>query len=358
MGHFFSVSRLGFERAIKLGLNPALAYLVLARGTNHANCVTPWSVNAIENYTGMSRHNARAAIESLITNSLIHRIRGGTRPQYEFELGLSLKSAFSLKDLDMLEEARNFLYEDCGTPDVLTAEHAADRIVQDRMWLPNTLIDSAAGEFSPIALMSQARNEQVLHLFVHLYFLHQLEGCSGVPFNALCRKYSASKFAERAEFLIWEFNEEQIEYDPSAFRNVLGFENSIKPEANTALFGALGQLLELGLLQEVTYLINGKGREAEILHAVHGGEPIEQDLADVLQTVASHVLPEFGEGECFSSSASFCIPVLRHLRNIELIAGFRLMYRPHTTATGAWWNKTQERCQKWKASYLKLEERF
>jgi hypothetical protein len=50
-----------------LGLNPAVAYLVLARGSGADNRTTAWSVNAIEGYTGIGRPRAKKAIDALMT---------------------------------------------------------------------------------------------------------------------------------------------------------------------------------------------------------------------------------------------------------------------------------------------------
>jgi hypothetical protein len=50
---FFAVDRRTWERVCELGLNRAVAYLVLARGTGKTNRETAWSVMAIENYTGI-----------------------------------------------------------------------------------------------------------------------------------------------------------------------------------------------------------------------------------------------------------------------------------------------------------------
>ncbi len=52
-GDFFAVDRRAWARACALGLNPAVAYLVLARGTSADNRSTTWSAQAIEKYTGV-----------------------------------------------------------------------------------------------------------------------------------------------------------------------------------------------------------------------------------------------------------------------------------------------------------------
>ena len=46
-------------------MNPAIAYLVLARGTGGDNRTTKWSTNAIEQRTAISRSRAAGAIADL-----------------------------------------------------------------------------------------------------------------------------------------------------------------------------------------------------------------------------------------------------------------------------------------------------
>src|SRR5690349_14602391 len=79
---FFAVDRRTWARVCSLGMNPAVAYLVLARGTGRDNRTSTWSVHAIEAYTGISRGRAQAAVSSLEKSGLINVLREGTRPQY------------------------------------------------------------------------------------------------------------------------------------------------------------------------------------------------------------------------------------------------------------------------------------
>ncbi|HLM41154.1 MAG TPA: hypothetical protein VK434_16375 [Microvirga sp.] len=81
-GGFFTVDRRTWARACSSGLNAAVAYLVLARGTARDNRATAWSVQAVETYTGISRGRAQQALELLARNGLVGVLREGTRPKY------------------------------------------------------------------------------------------------------------------------------------------------------------------------------------------------------------------------------------------------------------------------------------
>src|SRR3954451_15934346 len=81
-GDFFAVDRRAWARACSLGMNAAVAYLVLARGTARDNRSTAWSVQAVEKYTSISRGRAQQALELLAKNGMIEVLREGTRPKY------------------------------------------------------------------------------------------------------------------------------------------------------------------------------------------------------------------------------------------------------------------------------------
>ena len=80
---FFSVDIGAFRCAATCGLNPAIAHLILARGTGRDNRITQWSVNAIEQRTGISRPNANKALSLLLDRGIWKKTRGGKHPIYE-----------------------------------------------------------------------------------------------------------------------------------------------------------------------------------------------------------------------------------------------------------------------------------
>jgi hypothetical protein len=79
---FFAVDRRAWARVSSLGLNPAVAYLVLACGTGGDNRTTKWSDQAIQKYTGLSRGRTNRAMADLKGSGLVREDEGGTRPRY------------------------------------------------------------------------------------------------------------------------------------------------------------------------------------------------------------------------------------------------------------------------------------
>ena len=65
-GGFFSIDARIWAKAITLGMNEAVAYLVHACGTGRNNEDTSWSTNAVMKYAGIGHIRAKLAIERLI----------------------------------------------------------------------------------------------------------------------------------------------------------------------------------------------------------------------------------------------------------------------------------------------------
>ena len=55
----------------------------MARGTGPDNRTTQWSVNAIEKHTGISRPNAKKAVQDLLDRGIWKKTREGNHPSYE-----------------------------------------------------------------------------------------------------------------------------------------------------------------------------------------------------------------------------------------------------------------------------------
>ena len=80
-GGFFAVDRRAWHLVCNLGMNPAIAYLVTARGTGGDNRTTKWSTNAVETRTGISRSRAQEAIRALERTGALRR-DPASKPSY------------------------------------------------------------------------------------------------------------------------------------------------------------------------------------------------------------------------------------------------------------------------------------
>jgi hypothetical protein len=148
-GAFFAVDQRSFAKAISLGMNAAIVYLVLACGTGRDNLTTSWSVNAVEKYTGIGRSRVIEALNLLIANDLV-RHKSKRKPSYKlvrfYEIGKRGQRGRRRRD------------------------------AQQWVWLPNTIVTSAANEIPPIERIRQSQNVAALRLFIDLYAEHSTCG--------------------------------------------------------------------------------------------------------------------------------------------------------------------------------------
>ena len=75
-GEFFAIDRCTWREVCSLGLNAAVAFLVLARFTGRLQRHTKAGTKAVEKYTGLSRSRARKAIGDLVRGGRITEAEG------------------------------------------------------------------------------------------------------------------------------------------------------------------------------------------------------------------------------------------------------------------------------------------
>ena len=139
----------------------------MARGTNRDNRITQWSVNSIEQRTNISRPNASKAVKFLLERGIWKRTRGGKHPVYESVPGDQIPDGpFTSEQHVVLGQIRSGApLLDIATAKMLVArglaielqqtnshrsfeldESAIAELVERKaVWLPNALIDGAAG---------------------------------------------------------------------------------------------------------------------------------------------------------------------------------------------------------------------
>src|SRR5947209_8473571 len=79
-GDFFQIDVRVWRHVLAMGMNHAVALMVLARGSGGDNATTSWSTDAVERYTRISRPRAKQAIEDLERAGVLDLLRGGTTP--------------------------------------------------------------------------------------------------------------------------------------------------------------------------------------------------------------------------------------------------------------------------------------
>lgn len=313
-GNFFGVERGAWQKSRALGLNPAVAFLVMARGTGADHRTTPWSVQAIEKYTGISRPRARDAVDALIDAGLARVIpRNGPN---HYDLGLGPK------------------------PEPLP-EGEAESL--DLIWIPNSVVTGAGREVPPLELIRQRQDAAVLGLFVSLYDHQNLADESGVNRKILWQKYAREKVFERGEYVIFRFTPGSQTSSHASPLAAPFIKNLKKPEdikAGWGRFWAGLEILEkLGLVKFFAHLIESDLPTAEIMFPCDpAGLAGEAAIAAAAFTAARRLAENR-----FGDDGRQLVPVLSHMSEVKMVGIARLKYRARTRNGMAW----AARAEKW-----------
>ncbi len=381
-GEFFVVDRRTFAAACGLGLNPAVAYLAIARGAG-SRPQSLWSVNAIERHTGISRPKAKLAVKTLIEKGMMTLERAGTRPMY------GIVPAHELPGAKLPDEERKLLKLFEAGEVKLHRRHYyfASELVRrgylksdfnglfsmndpdlrpdkpQHIWLPNAIVEGAADETPPLALLRQMQDVRRLQLFVGMYDCHDLPNDGGISRALLYQEHGLTKVGQRGESTVWGFS--------SATRTSVGggspltkiFFKGEQDEKGKDLgwpdfWSALNGLRAIGLLEFIPHVFESDKPEAEMLHAfpiVHGAcEPWEIETSTAAIAAGMACLTA-AQREWAARQALYLLPAPSHITNLAVIGIARLRYRPHTRMTAAWFAKSKQQSEAWQAAYRKIK---
>jgi hypothetical protein len=226
---FFCIDRGAFRCAAAGGRNSAIAHLIMARGTGRDNRTTQWSVNAIEKYTGISRPNAKKAVQDLLDRGIWKKTREGNHPIYETVPGNEIPGGpFTAAEKAVIAairkgntpadegaaaglKARGVLRESVKRPrqQSLDLDETAIAALSEPVpiWLPNTLVDGAGDERPPIELIRQTGSLPALRLLIELYAVQFLPNFGGVPRATLKGEFDRLHVGERGPFVLWGLQE-------------------------------------------------------------------------------------------------------------------------------------------------------
>jgi len=381
-GEFFVVDRRSFSAACALGLNPAVAYLAIARGAG-SRPKSAWSVDAIERHTGISRPKAKLAIQTLIDKGMLTLERPGTRPLYGIVPAHELPGmALSAEERAVIEaipgagiakvsKAHRDTARNLASRGFLLA-HGSDYYAKksgsfpdfaaepEHVWLPNAIVEGAADEVPPLALLRQMQDVRRLHLFVSLYDSSDLPNDGGVSRFSLRQNHPLTKVSQRGASTIWGFGSGTSTTSTGDLHKpfLTGKIDAEKKDPGLADFWAsLTALEDCGLLEFIPHVFESDKPEAEMLHAypVKDGacEPWERSVA-LAAHAAGVVCIAIGQQEWANQQARHLLPVPSHISNLAVIGIARLRYRPQTRMTAAWFAKSKESSDAWQPIYERI----
>ena len=308
---FFAIGPTEWATACGLGLNPAVALLVLARGSGRDNSTTSWSAEAVANHTGLSWRRAKAAIEAIEGAKLASIARCGARPSRKLAIPKDLERA---------------------------------------LWLPNTLVDGAANETPPVARLRQSQNVQHLQAFIELYGTQDLAGDGGLPRNLIWKPYTRQRICDTGQFTVWGFSQAE---NGKRYCNQSGPLARFNPkDGDGSAWHFLTAMERMGLLETVSYLAEGESPDAELIHPLTGDAEADHVLeaAELLPTR----MPDWFDRK--SEQFDYVLPVIRHIAAPAIVGVSRLVYRPHTKLTAAWYARHRDTCGRFAKMYAALAE--
>ncbi|MEQ9546416.1 MAG: hypothetical protein RIK85_10465 [Marinobacter sp.] len=295
-GEFFAVGKPQFLQACRRGMNPAIALLVMARGTIGDNVTTSWSALAIFNHSGMARRRAQKAITDLVDAGLVKVIKKGTKPCYKLK---------KPKDDGQL------------------------------IWLPNTIIDGAGKEIPPITKLRESGNKDLLQKFIELYFEQDLESDGGIPRSIAWSTYSRTVIGPVGPFTLYGFDHEStMSCTTGPLEEFRGHEDE---DGNKSAWTILNPLRAMGLLQHVLYMAESPDQESELIY------PITPETDKATESLLCWL--EEKEAHGFTTKAAEFDHhgiAMHHIKKATLVGFLRLTYRPKTSKTSRWWARERQ----------------
>jgi hypothetical protein len=290
-GNFFAIGADEFSTACDLGLRPAVSLLVMARGTGKDNSTTSWSAQAIFEKTGIAWRRAKEAIEALVAADIVKVLKAGKTPRY--------KISKPKEDSKLI-------------------------------WLPNELIDGAGSEVPPVTKLRETGELILLKKFVQLYSEHDIDNDGGLPRSLVWQTYSRETICPIGPFILYGF-------EPGDTRAIAtgllaefnGVEDAV---GNKGAWIILSPLVNLGLLQKVSYLAESDEHDSELIY------PINDETNQAIGVIYNW-LEETGGGGFARQIDSYRETGVapKHIGKAAMVGLYRMTYRPKTGKTSRWW---------------------
>jgi hypothetical protein len=176
----------------------------------------------------------------------------------------------------------------------------------------------------------------------------------------LCVEFDRLRVGERGPFVVWGFRQTHRTASYSLARPFFTGQLETQEDgtcddegSHVSFWPAVGTLTTLSLIVPVGMLLDGDDAEAEIIHpyGVNGGEPAERELASFAHEAAVAMMSDKQLWRAEVEGYPNLVPVLKHITKATLVEVFRLRYRPHTSATAAWYAQMKESTAEWLARY-------
>lgn len=392
VGNFFGVDLHAIEKVCALGMNPAVAYMTLARFSDKTNRYTPASTNAVETYTALGRKRAGEAVEALEKAGLVRRVpRDGARPFYELLSAPPASPPPSVKALDYRKEQLSAVEREAfemverGENPKGKWSAAAGRAQQkgwlDRqnynapftirtppppppetkpkmVWLPNELVTSAANEPSPVERIRKTSDPLALRLLVELYSEQSLTDDGGIDRRTIWHPFSSELLGTVSPYNVWAFSKDEKKY----CRKTLSAPYATSDPRRNAWDGI--DLLEaVGLIQWRLQLFDAlDGALMYPLGTMNPNELINPSEAVWIENEIGQAATRAGKALADllgkqPPKEAIVVAVGREILKPAMIGIARLRYRPKITDTAKWYGQLVANRSKWVEGFTDLHQR-
>lgn len=384
-GAFFAVDQRTWAKLPNLGMNEAVAYLVLAQGTGGNHKATSWSVNSLKKYAGISWERGKAAIENLKAAGFLRLAEKHTseKPRYELPTYAELverqtpkMTPLESRLVDGLQlgiqpsnrgertRAENLLARCLLVRDTQGLYRLPEPLTRDPgenlIWLPNTIVTGTkCGEEPPVRRLRAAGDIWALRLFVDLYSAHNLRDNGGISPTLIWQKFERTKVGEQGPYTLWGFRKPQscIRWNgPLAIHR----ERPKTDDADHPVWESIGLLQNLGLLAFVPHLFENSSPQAETIHPFGTGngceDGVEAELGQAANAAARAMCHPAKLAIAEKDGYEYFCPALHTRPDVQLIGVARLRYRPHTRRTAAWYGELQQNAGGYIEIYRQLAE--
>lgn len=328
--NIFAVDREAWNKACDLGLNAAVAYLVLARGTGADNRTTSWSAHSVERYTGMSRDKAPLAIKALIDGSLVTRTKVVGLPRYRIEPAYRVAGCTSFR-------------EDAD-------EAFAKSFKPAWIWLSNHLVQRLKGlGEAPVEALRRRRDLAGLKLLINLYGDQTFAREGGLDWSdtGIRQAYARESIGRFEDRIVYAYKPGKLIWNPDGPLERYGAE--FEP--------AFKRLIDADLVQMVPHLVDGIGDAAEVVHtladamkAQHPDETGPQDQADRL---ARHLVPADKIVAAEARGFGLFVPAPDHWSPPDVVGIARLTWTADAKLSSEWVRQNIDKWYDFAADYRK-----
>lgn len=393
-GRFFAIQREAWMALCReSSLNEAVAYLVLARGSNFGVRTSAWSVDAIERYTGIARARAKNALQGLLKAGWLVQRRGGTKPLYYLPTAAETARMYapgkvlSLKEREVFDKVKSgkeamapsgdpaepeseaAIAADLAGREILMpldrGEYVTDPDLDlisaaDWIWLPNSLVDGVDGRTSPVEQIRQTQDRLTLHLLVDLFHCQSLAFNGGVHWRMAREEYEKIRLGQQGAHEVWGFRSLGTtcwHTAPFVAPHLTG-EVGADGESDTgftAVAKALSNLRALRLVQLVPHLIDADTDEGEVIHPcpLAGAEAQEVAVGIAALEAAEAMLTEPQIWRAEEMKVTLMLPIPRHRGHATVVGLLRTTHRAQTAATADWMGNAPDWAE-WVRTYNQL----